>query len=135
MMMMMSGAFANNMGNQDLWHSSRTGCRSSPSPPLGLSLKHPATDSATTYLDLKPWLKAIEETPNCNKHGEKFMEYADTLVTTHRLFTIEDLVQLTSLELANIGGMEFGTASRILRFAREDATMLEKHKKQHVESH
>ena len=57
------------------------------------------------------------------------MQYTDVLVDTHKLFTIEDLVSLTGAELATVGNMEFGTASRIIRFAKEDAALLERGKK------
>jgi hypothetical protein len=129
MMVMMSGAaFVNNNANRDVQRSPRAHYHPSPSPPL----KRHATDSAINYPDLKQWFASLEENSTRNKHGEKFTQYTNALVTTHKLFTIEDIIPLTASELATVGEMEFGTASRIIRFAKEDAAALEKNKRPHL---
>jgi hypothetical protein len=78
---------------------------------------------------LQTWLEELEANPTRNKHGEQFTKFADALVNTHKLFTIDDIVSLTATELAQVGNMEFGTASRVIRFARDDAAALEKSKR------
>jgi hypothetical protein len=132
MMMMMGGAFANNPNFARNMQPSSHNNYLTPSPPTQsspLPSKRQATDAAIDYPTLDEWLEALEEHPTRNKHAEQYTQYARTLVDTHKLFTIEDLVPLTGSELANVGNMEFGTASRILRFAREDATAIDRNKK------
>jgi hypothetical protein len=92
-------------------------------------LKCHATDTVLEYLELKPWFEELEGNQIRNKHAVKYTQYTDVLVDMHKLFTIEDLVSLTGAELAAVGNMEFGTALRIIRFAKEDAALLERGKK------
>jgi hypothetical protein len=135
MMMMIGGAFANNQGQHGYDHRDRRSHRSSsntPSPPLRhstLPLKRSAAGPAISYPELQHWLAELEANPTRNKHGEPFTKFADALVNTHKLFTIDDIVSLTATELAQVGNMEFGTASRLIRFARDDVVGLEKSKR------
>ena len=132
-MMMFGGAFANNQMHNGRDH--RRVHRSSsntPSPPLrhsSLPLKRSATGPAISYPELQTWLGELEADQTRNKHSEQFTKFADTLVQTHKLFTIDDIVSLTAAELAQVGNMEFGTASRLIRFAKDDAMALEKSKR------
>lgn len=84
------------------------------------------TNVSIEYPDLKPWLEALDTNRTRNKHGEIFSQYGSTLVDTHKLYTIEDITSLTSQELAAVAGMDFGMASRIIRFAKDDAALLER---------
>ena len=77
-------------------------------------MKRQATDAVIEYPELEPWLEALKHNQIRNKHAIKYTQYTDVLVDTHKLFTIEDLVSLTGAELATVGNMEFGTASRIM---------------------
>jgi hypothetical protein len=138
MMMMMLGTavttFMSNSspGSRDCSrHKSPTdGCSPSSSPPLQHAVvPSKRSNSGIIYPELKEWLKELEDDPARNKHGEVFFNYANALVDNHKLFTIEDIISLTSNELAAVGGMEFGTASRIIRYAREDAASLKHSKK------
>jgi hypothetical protein len=135
MMMMIGGAFANNQMQHGYDHRRSNRSSSSngtPSPPLrhsSLPSKRSATGPAISYPLLQVWLEELEANLTRNKHGEQFTKFADALVNTHKLFTIDDIVSLTATELAQIGNMEFGTASRIIRFARDDAAALEKSKR------
>lgn len=134
-MMMLGGAFANNQIQHGYDHRDRRSHRSSsntPSPPLrhsSLPSKRSATGPAISYPELQQWLADLEVNPTRNKHGEQFTKFADALVNTHKLFTIDDIVSLTATELAQVGNMEFGTASRVIRFAKDDAAALEKSKR------
>jgi hypothetical protein len=132
MMMMMGGAFANNMNHSRDMRRSHRNSYLTPSPPTHsspLPPKRHATDVAVDYPALDEWLEMLEGNLTRNRHGEKYAQYARNLVDTHKLFTIEDLVPLSGSELAAVGNMEFGTASRILRYAKEDAAALDRNKK------
>jgi hypothetical protein len=127
MMMMMLGtavtAFANNSGARDRPRVRQfvDGNSSSPSPPLQHAIVPSKRPKSVAYLELKDWLKDLEVNPARNKYGEPFSKYSSLLVDSLKLYTTEDIISLSPSELSAIGGMEFGTASRMIRYAREDA--------------
>ena len=94
------------------------------------TLKRAATsDIVVDYPALKEWLKAVQDSPIRNRHGKDFERLGDILVDTHKLYTIEDIAFLSAQELAAVASTDVGQAGRILRFAREDAAVLENKKR------
>jgi hypothetical protein len=132
MMMLMGGVLGGNQprNNRDSRHSPPSSTRQdSSSPqlqPAILPAKRSASNTPINYPDLKEWLNALEENPTRNKHGEIFSQYGNPLVDTHKIYTIEDLTRLTTHDLATLGGMEFGVASRMICFAKDDVAMIHK---------
>ena len=60
-----------------------------------------------------------------NKHDEHFSQFADILVDTHKLYTIEDIASLKPDKLAAISRMEFVIASHMIHYATKDVAYLE----------
>jgi hypothetical protein len=133
MMMMMMGtattALVNNMAPRDHRRPKLSSEGSSPSPPHQHAMLPMKRKGPIDYPGLREWLMQLEQNPRRNKHSEPFSTFADVLVDTHKLYTIDDLVTTTGHELSEVGKMEFGTASRILRYAKEDVAALENPKK------
>jgi hypothetical protein len=127
--------FANNQMHHgcDHQHVHRSSSNT-PSPPLlhsVLPLKCSPTGLPIDYPRLQVWLEEPEANGMQNKHGKQYMKFVDTLINTHKLFTVDDIISLTAAELAQVGNMEFGTASRLIRFAKDDVMVLERSKKIH----
>jgi hypothetical protein len=129
MMMVMLGTvvttMANSSGaqarNRPCSRQSCDGYSSSSSPPMQPGVvpsKHP---KSPVYMDLKAWLHNLEANVACNKYNEKYSQYSQVLVNSLKLYSTEDIITLSPLDLSKIGGMEFGVASRLICFAREDA--------------
>ena len=96
---------------QPLHHADRSPSQSPPLAPRQLH-KRPSSfdDIDLEYPELKPWLKAIEKGPSRNKYKENFLQFAASLVDTHKLFTLEDVASILAQDIATYGQMEFGTA-------------------------
>jgi hypothetical protein len=133
LMVMMGGAVVGNRSKRSP-EQSPPHQRLYPSSPIATSTpkRSPFENSDVDYPALKPWLASLDENPSRNKHNEEFSQYAPVLVDTLKLFTLEDVVSLPAKELAEVADIGYGTATRILRFAREDIAMLEHRKKRRV---
>ena len=134
MLLMMFGSVATAASNNNRYLFSNRECSMSLSPPLAsavlpqqaLKRSNSATSVPVDYPQTVEWLNSLQESPTRNKYKEKFAEYATVLVETHQLFTIQDLASFSSSELAAVGGMGVGTASRILRYIKEDIATLDR---------
>ena len=135
MVAMMSGIGIAARTNYPYYHQPPHHAERSPShsPPLAARqvYKRPSSNDGIDmeFPELKPWLEAIEKDLSRNKYGETFSQFAASLVDTHKLFTLKDIVSISAQDIATYGPMEFGTASRILRFAKEDINGLKMRRK------
>jgi hypothetical protein len=132
MMLFLTTALTNSNSANRYLHRSSSSQSTTPSPPqyhAKLPLKRPATGSPVKYPELKMWLSELEADDTRNLYQEQFTKFADLLVDKHKLYTIEDIKSLIAKELAELVEMDFGMASRMIRFAKEDAAGLERPKR------
>ncbi|KAM6502833.1 hypothetical protein JOM56_002810 [Amanita muscaria] len=70
-------------------------------------------------LELVSWLESLDTDPVRGKFNLNYAQYGPIL-GTHGFLEVNDLIDLTSDKLAELGGMTWGTANRILKFALAD---------------
>ncbi|KAH7917783.1 hypothetical protein BV22DRAFT_998012, partial [Leucogyrophana mollusca] len=77
------------------------------------------TAFADTYPDIDDWLASLDEHATRGRKNANFRQYTNKLVS-NGIEELGDLLELSTEKLQDLGGMNFGTANRLLRFARED---------------
>jgi hypothetical protein len=101
-----------------------------PSTPAALTLKRSAEfDIEPEYSpELVLWLKGLDADTVHGKFNLNYGQYGPGL-TTHGFLEMNDLLDLTPDKLAELGGMAWGTANLILKFALTDYQKIAKHTK------
>jgi hypothetical protein len=83
--------------------------------------------------DIDVWLTSLDQHPVRGRKQLNFAQYVEYL-HANRIIELSDVVPLSADQLRELGGMNFGIASRLLRFATEDnEELLASRKKLHFE--
>jgi hypothetical protein len=96
-----------------------------PAPALPVDVNqanHAATSSkrrvSVEYPDIMPWLASLDSDSFRGKKLQ-FAQYGAALFE-NGIIDLSDVVSLTPEKLQELGGMNFGIANRLIRYAKED---------------
>jgi hypothetical protein len=118
------------------------GLLQAPASALGLPANTNQVDHAMTsskhqvpieYPDIMPWLSSLDADPFQGKKQLQFAQYRAALLE-NGIIDLSDVVLLTPEKLQELGWMNFGIASHLIRYAKEDEEELQGDaKRKHME--
>ena len=82
-------------------------------------------------LELASWLESLDTDLVRGKFNVNYAQYGPTL-GAHGFLEVNDLLDLTSDKLAELGGMAWGTANRMLKFAVTDHQKIVEHRAKRI---
>jgi hypothetical protein len=101
-----------------------------PDSPSPTTLKRPANDALPgpiIFPDIDMWLSSLDSHPIRGRKNLNYAQHAEGLMA-HGILDLGDLVSLTAEKVLELAGpsINFGTANRLMMFAQEDQSELQR---------